>query len=310
MEHSFNKDVAKIVGVNAAIIFNNIRYWCEKNRANNQHNYEGQFWTYNSIKAFEQLFPYFTNKQIRTSISKLKEFGFIDVGEFNKNPYDRTKWYCDLTQEHGLDRFLSTCTKGQMNLPNKANVHLPKRDNSIPDINTDNKTTDNKHLNLNIGTSPITEKKDSQLEIFSLEEKEEKHSKAEIKKPQTVRQKIIEFWLKEFHPGWSFSKTDGLKVNLIIKKIEKTLSLNQPDYEENDIFEFFKVFCLNLPDFYKHQGLTVLEPKYDSIIDQIKESKNGKSKRGPVFDVSFAEALAEAIGREADQREKYSGDNF
>lgn len=92
--HSFDPEIAKQVGVNAATIYQNLIYWQEKNEANERHFYEGKYWTYNSLRAFTDLFPYLSADQIRTAIQKLVDADLIEVGEFNKSSYDRTKWYC------------------------------------------------------------------------------------------------------------------------------------------------------------------------------------------------------------------------
>lgn len=94
MEHHFDIEVAKKVGVNAAVIFKNICCWVEKNAANEKHFYDGYYWTYNSVKAFNSLFPYLTPRQIRTALDKLENDGFIKSGNYNKSSHDRTKWYC------------------------------------------------------------------------------------------------------------------------------------------------------------------------------------------------------------------------
>lgn len=91
--YSFSMKIAQICGVNASVIFCNIYYWVKKNKANKKHYYEGRYWTYNSIPAFEELFPFLTKKQIRTAIEKLKQEGLIECGRFNKMGYDRTTWY-------------------------------------------------------------------------------------------------------------------------------------------------------------------------------------------------------------------------
>jgi hypothetical protein len=109
--HSFDPQIAQRVGINAAVIYQNIVWWCEKNAANERHIHEGRSWTYNSIKAFDALFPYLTSKQIRTALDKLETDGLILSGTFNKAGYDRTKWYCP---------------SRQMDLPKKANGIAPK----------------------------------------------------------------------------------------------------------------------------------------------------------------------------------------
>ena len=104
--HSFDPEIAKKVGVNAAVLYQNIVWWTQKNAANDKHYHDGRYWTYNSIKAFDALFPYLTPKQIRTALDKLEEAELILSGTFNKAGYDRTKWYCP---------------SEQIDLPKKAN---------------------------------------------------------------------------------------------------------------------------------------------------------------------------------------------
>ena len=96
--HSFDPEIAAHVGMNAAVIYQNIVRWCEKNAANGKHIHEGRAWTYNSVKAFADLFPYMTQDQIRRALQRLEEAGYVGVGNFNTTPTDRTKWFCDLRQ--------------------------------------------------------------------------------------------------------------------------------------------------------------------------------------------------------------------
>ena len=93
MEHHFNIDDAKKYGVECAVLLYNFRWWLAKNKANNKHFYEGRYWTYNSVKAFGELFPYLSNDKVRRCLEKLEKSGEIVSGNFNKSHYDRTKWY-------------------------------------------------------------------------------------------------------------------------------------------------------------------------------------------------------------------------
>ena len=124
--HSFDPVIAKQVGLNAATIYQNILWWAEKNAANDKHCHDGYVWTYNSITAFGDLFPYLTLKQIRTALTKLEDDGLLVSGCYNKSTYDRTKWYAP------------TCLAGEIDLPSRANEVAPQG-KPIPVINTDNK---------------------------------------------------------------------------------------------------------------------------------------------------------------------------
>lgn len=134
--HMFDPQISKEYGVNAAIIFQNLAYWIEHNRANETNFHDGRYWTYNSVRAFAELFPYLTDKQIRGALKKLEDGGMILVGNYNKSAYDRTRWYA--LAEKGL----SIYTKGQMNFADRENENAPEGE-PIPDINTD-VTTPNK----------------------------------------------------------------------------------------------------------------------------------------------------------------------
>lgn len=130
MNHSFDVDIAKQYGVNAAIIFQNIGYWCEHSRANESNYYDGFYWTYNTNKAFCELFPYMSGKGIRTAIQKLIDADMIQTGNYNKLAYDRTLWYALSKKGECIYR------KGQMEIPESANGNSQKG-KPIPNINTD-----------------------------------------------------------------------------------------------------------------------------------------------------------------------------
>lgn len=93
MHHNFDVEIATEYGVNAAIILANIHFWCEHNRANGTNYHDGLYWTYNSNKAFAELFPYMSGHQISTALNRLIEAGLIVKGNYNENRHDRTLWY-------------------------------------------------------------------------------------------------------------------------------------------------------------------------------------------------------------------------
>ena len=126
----FDPDLAKEIGVEEAIMYSNIEYWCAHNQANRVNFHEGRYWTYNSISAFTELFTFWTEKQIRRILDNLVKKGYVLVGEFADNKYDRTKWYSVLSQTGDID--------------------LPKRANGGGDMGnstyTDNKPNKEKQI--------------------------------------------------------------------------------------------------------------------------------------------------------------------
>jgi hypothetical protein len=90
----------------------------------------------------------------------------------------------------------------------------------------------------------------------------------------------IDFWLKEFHIGWTFTGQSGKALKSIITKIKKVL-IKQ---DGATVPETFKLICYRLPEWYKEKDLPVIDSKFNEIITEIKNSKNGKpqSKQQPV----------------------------
>lgn len=142
MNIHFDSKVADEVGVNSAIMLENLFFWIKKNEINNKHFYDGYYWTYNSNVAFSNFFTFWTPRQIRTILDKLENDGYILKGNYNKAAYDKTLWYA-LTEKS------LTLLKSQIEMTEKSKPTTEKsngKDNKvepIPDIITD-KITDKK----------------------------------------------------------------------------------------------------------------------------------------------------------------------
>lgn len=136
MIHTFDSDVAVVVGSKEAVILNNLYWWIKKNQANGKNFHDGHYWTYNSIAAFSDLFPFWTSKVIRSTLDKLEADGYIITGNYNKVSYDRTKWYA-LTEKAFALVGKSILPRGQMEIPKKANGNA-QQGKPIPVLNHNN----------------------------------------------------------------------------------------------------------------------------------------------------------------------------
>ena len=129
MINAFDTEVALDVGIIAAVLYKNIQYWCEKNRANEMNEHDGLFWTYNSMKAYQELFPYMGTKAIRAGLDKLVEKGYIKVGNFNEDGRDRTRWYADIHPSSNIEpdeKSKSNMPKGQVQEDETEDCNMPK----------------------------------------------------------------------------------------------------------------------------------------------------------------------------------------
>lgn len=93
MPMMFEEKLAVMYGLEEAIILQNLMFWIKKNRANSKHFHDGRYWTYNSAKAFETLFPFWNRAKIYRILESLEKQGAIFCGNYNDVAYDRTRWY-------------------------------------------------------------------------------------------------------------------------------------------------------------------------------------------------------------------------
>ena len=144
---SFEPEIAKIVGTDAAIILSNIDFWVDTNRANKINFHDGQYWTFNSIKAFTEQFTWLTESQIKTCLINLHKAKLILVSNHNKKGYDRTKWYSTpiestISEKSQMEKTEITNAIDEIRQPipdNKPYISLLKIKMCLISISTDNK---------------------------------------------------------------------------------------------------------------------------------------------------------------------------
>lgn len=213
--HLFDTEIAVKYGVNAAILLENFGYWVGVNRANRQNFYDGYYWTYNSVKAYGEIFPYMSKRQIQTAIEKLVDEGLVIKGNYNKSGFDRTAWYTlsekgeNLLNGENLEstEMLNGLAQNVEWIDSKCEMDCPEMSNPftqnvepIPNINT--------YINTDVNTNNKKTKKkasgfDSIVDSYS--------DNDELK--NTIREFI------KFRKGIKAQLTDHA-LELILKKLD------------------------------------------------------------------------------------------
>ena len=226
MQHSFNIELAKEYGLLEAIIINNLLFWIEKNKANNVNYYDGTYWTYNSIKALNELFPYASERKISYALKHLEEEGIIKTGNYNKLAYDRTLWYA--FTEKGISILQKCCFHFT-----KSTNGFYKSDEPIPDINTDINTDNNINNN-----NKKERKKTSYDEILNsmVEDDDVKNTICDyikmrklIKKPMTDR--AVTMLINKL---FKLSNSKQIQIKILEQSILKNWTDIYPYKEENN----------------------------------------------------------------------------
>ena len=166
MNHSFNVKVAVDFSVNIALFLEHLKFWTFKNLANKSNIYDGKCWSYDTIEALADYFPYWTKSQRETVINSAVAAGLVVKGNYNKTKFDRTVWYAltetaygyfpELMAEKYLQTLYSSVSENsEMDFLTFGNL-FPKNRTPIPDTQpgTDPNTKDLK----DIADSPNTAK--------------------------------------------------------------------------------------------------------------------------------------------------------
>lgn len=93
MIFQFDGDVAEKYGVDEATFLAYVYFWTKTNKANEVNFYDGRYWTYNTQKAFVELFPFWSRRTIQRILKNCEEAGLLLVGNYNAKTTDQTRWY-------------------------------------------------------------------------------------------------------------------------------------------------------------------------------------------------------------------------
>lgn len=129
--------LAAKIGLNEAMILQQIHYWNEINQKANNNFKEGYYWTYNTVKEWQDQFPFWSTSTINRAITNLEKMRLVISGNFNKLKIDRTKWY---RIDYEVLETLENSSFSQIDKSNLSEwiIHLSKMNKPLPEINSKN----------------------------------------------------------------------------------------------------------------------------------------------------------------------------
>lgn len=145
----FDTGIAKLVGVEAATVFNHIVYWLKYNvDKDNDRFIDGKVWMYETQKQMADFFEFLSEDQISRIVTKLVESGLLIKGNFNKNKFDRTSWYTVADQSIIQKKNTKPQNCGmQYHKPADSESASPRNDNRTPADSLYTEEHPEEHLN-------------------------------------------------------------------------------------------------------------------------------------------------------------------
>ncbi len=198
MHYLFNTTLATDHSVNIAIFLENIKFWILNNLANERNIHDGRCWTYNTLAAFQKLFPFWTKRQLEVIINNAVSANLLVKGNYNKSPYDRTVWYALTEKSYAyFPEFIDPDFTNILNLCISPNCEMGATDlrngdhqnvTPIPDIKPNTKQDLLKHIGIS-KKMPDNSEKIIDAEINNLKSKK---LKSKVKKSYGLSDLLVD----------------------------------------------------------------------------------------------------------------------
>lgn len=107
-------DLACKIGNKETYVLSQINYWLHRK----PHWRDGKPWIYNTYEKWADQIPCFGIASIKSAVSKLRQLGLIESGEFNRIRSDRTRWYT-INYDHPI---LKECEVGWISPKTSSNT--------------------------------------------------------------------------------------------------------------------------------------------------------------------------------------------
>jgi len=316
MTHIFDTEMAKEVGIEAAIIYQNICFWVDKNRANNQNFINGYFWTYNTYNAWQELFPYMKLNTIKRAIKVLKEAGFIVVekGLNESNKWDKTNYYRHTNK-------VITDSKEKSPSEQYENNYVYSTDNKQHIINSYNKThnefdTPNKQIKDSVSPKDVKEQigftPKQQLEDIETSNKDIESPKDILSKedsicvPQSQNEPQNTSTLADIPPRAKKSKKGAILCDSSHKEIDYKLfsKLVKDELIKNGLKKFISKVRET------EDNLEAYELLEDKSLDSVKKIKSSYVEYVSLLVGTSEEQYIQQIGKYLLESDSHSEDDY
>jgi len=97
-----NPELAKEIGLNESLLFLQLEFWLRQSGTLQE---DGQYWIYESVTDIQGVFSFWGRATINRIVHSLERQELIQIGNFNKHRYDRTRWFT--LNRAGIDRLQS-----------------------------------------------------------------------------------------------------------------------------------------------------------------------------------------------------------
>jgi|GEM_PF-7113994 len=277
----FSEEIACKIGLQEAIVLQQIEYWIKANEKAEKNFYDDHYWTFNSLEDWSRQFPFWSKKTTQRVLEKLRgQKILITSNEYNRRQNDQTLWYRidyerlkEITMDSLTIPIVNLTTDTENNTEDKQETFSQVDHNDVDNLTTDLSQSDQIELDNLTTTLPIVSNSYSMVSYSYKEEKESSFEESELQTgliplgkitdADKYAEEVLAMARKERiakeeqekkkteHPQVNNERLDYLcYINAIIgcykEKFEQTIEFT--GQEEQDIITAMKKYELKYPD--------------------------------------------------------------
>ncbi len=87
-----NRRLAALIGLNEAIVLQQIHYWLQRKRAGGVE-HDGRRWVFNTLESWREQFPFWSKDTVKRALAALKKSGLLLVKKLAEASRDQTNYY-------------------------------------------------------------------------------------------------------------------------------------------------------------------------------------------------------------------------
>lgn len=118
-----NPDLASAIGLNEAIVLQQLQYWIAETGAGVEHN--GKRWVYNTLEQWQKQFPFWSVDTVKRAFTSLQKAGVISVEKLAAKDHNQTNFYTINHDHHALMEHGKMPSSSSVDLPSSEQCNLP-----------------------------------------------------------------------------------------------------------------------------------------------------------------------------------------
>ena len=161
-----NPDLAESIGLNEAIVLQQLQYWLTETGSGVEHN--GKRWVYNTLEQWQKQFPFWSVDTVKRAFTSLQKSGVISVEKLAAKDHNQTNFYTINHDHHALMEQGKMPSSSKVDSPSSEQCNLPRSEQGNLPSSSSARSADVLTETTTETTTEITDKGDNAADAAGL----------------------------------------------------------------------------------------------------------------------------------------------